>query len=353
MSTDRLRPRRRAKAGALALVGTVAVVLASPWAGVAQSVGDTFRKVSPAVVVIRAKGRDVSGGGEVRFSEIGSGVLISQDGSVMTAAHVVHAMDEINVEFMGGEIVTARVVSSEPTADLSLLKLDHVPAGTLVAGIANSDDVRIGDQVIVIGAPYGLTYSMSVGWISARWPPNTVYKTMPLAEFFQTDAVINQGNSGGPMFNLAGDVVGIVSHNISKSGGSEGLGFVVTVNTAKKLLLEQRSFWSGLEGRLLTNEQADLFNLPPKSLGYLVTTVARGSPGEAIGLRGGTKVALIDGESMVVGGDIILQVQGIAVGGLSSYEKIREALAGLPSGVIIDVTVLRAGQILELSGTMP
>jgi serine protease Do len=330
-----------------------AVLVAAPWPLAAQNVGETFRKVSPAVVVIRAKGHDVSGRGQVQFSEIGSGVLISEDGKVMTAAHVVHAMDEIHVEFIGGETVTARVVSSEPTADLSLLKLDRVPAGVLVARMANSDDVRIGDQVVVIGAPYGLTYSMSVGWISARWAPNTVHKAMPLAEFFQTDAVINQGNSGGPMFNLAGEVVGIVSHNISKSGGSEGLGFVVTVNTAKKLLLEQRSFWSGLEGRLLTNEQADLFNLPPRSLGYLVTTVAKGSPGEAVGLRGGTKVAMIDGESMVVGGDIVLKVQGIAVGGLETYERIREALAGTSSGATINVTVLRAGQILELTGRMP
>jgi serine protease Do len=345
--------RRRANLRALALAGTAVIVLALPWAVTAQTVGDTFRKVSPAVVVIRAKGRDVSGSGEMRFSEIGSGVLISQDGDVMTAAHVVHAMDEFRVEFMDGEIVTARIASSEPTADLSLLKLDRVPPGALVARMANSDDVRIGDQVIVIGAPYGLTYSISVGWISARWPPNTVYKAMPLAELFQTDAVINQGNSGGPMFNLAGDVVGIVSHNISKSGGSEGLGFVVTINTAKKLLLEQRSFWSGLEGRLLTTEQADLFNLPPRLLGYLVTKVASSSPGEAIGLRGGTRVAVIDGESIVVGGDIILKVQAMAVGGLSAYERIREALAGLPSGATINVTVLRAGEILELSGTMP
>ena len=335
------------------VVLAAAVLLASPWPVAAQNVGETFRKVSPAVVVIRAQGRDVSGRGEARFSEIGSGVLISQDGKVMTASHVVHAMDEIRVEFIGGETVTARVISSEPTADLSLLKLDRVPSGTLVAKMANSDDVRIGDQVLIVGAPYGLTYSMSVGWISARWAPNTVHKAMPLAEFFQTDAVINQGNSGGPMFNLAGDVVGIVSHNISKSGGSEGLGFVVTVNTAKKLLLEQRSFWSGLEGRLLTNEQADLFNLPPRSLGYLVTTVAKGSPGEAVGLRGGTKVAVIDGESIVVGGDIILKVQGIAVGGLETYEKIREALAGSSPGATMNVTVLRAGQILELTGTMP
>lgn len=194
---------------------------------------------------------------------------------------------------------------------------------------------------------------MTVGWISARWAPNTVYKTMPLAEFFQTDTVINTGNSGGPMFNMAGEVVGIVSHNISKSGGSEGLGFVVTLNTAKKLLLEQRSFWSGLEGRLLTDELADLLNLPPNATGYLVKTVAKGSPGEAVGLRGGTKVAIIDGEQIVVGGDIILKVQGIPAGDLTSYEKIRDVLAGLPAGASLTVTVLRAGRVIELTGRKP
>ena len=85
---------------------------------------------------------------------------------------------------------------------------------------------------------------------------------MPLAEFFQTDATINTGNSGGPMFNMAGEVIGIVSHNISKGGGSEGLGFVVTMNTAKQLLLEKQSFWSGLEGVVLSDRVADLLNLP-------------------------------------------------------------------------------------------
>jgi S1-C subfamily serine protease len=343
---------RRGRHSALVLLIAVAMMLV-PAEAAAQSVGDTFRKVSPSVVVIRARGRDVAGTGEVRFSEIGSGVVVSQDGKVMTAAHVVHAMDEISVEFMGGDTVTARVIASEPAADLSLLKLDRVPAGTLAATMADSDHVSIGDQVIVIGAPYGLTYSMSVGWISARWAPNTVYKSMPLAEFFQTDAVINQGNSGGPMFNLQGQVVGVVSHNISKSGGSEGLGFVVTINTARTLLLEQRSFWSGLEGRLLTQAQADLFNLPPGLLGYLVKTVAKSSPGEAVGLRGGTKVAVIDGESMVVGGDIILEVQGIAMGGLASYERIRMALSRLSAGADLRVRVLRAGRVVELTGRLP
>src|SRR2546426_11304785 len=135
----------------------------------AQSPGEVFRMVVPSVVVIRAKGRDVTAGGQTRFNETGSGVLISPDGKVMTAAHVVHSMDEISVEFLGGETVSAKVVASEPAADLSLLQLDRVPAGAKVARLGDSDKVSVGDQVVVVGAPYGLSYSLSVGWISAKW----------------------------------------------------------------------------------------------------------------------------------------------------------------------------------------
>jgi serine protease Do len=226
--------------------------LAGPARG--QSVGEVFRKSVPSVVVIRATGREVSiaTGELVSFGETGSGVLVSDDGKIMTAAHVVHDRD----------------------ADISLIQLERVPPGIVVARTADSDTVQVGDQVVVVGAPYGLTHALSVGWISARWPPNTVYRAMPLAEFFQTDAVINTGNSGGPMFNMAGEVIGIVSHNISTSGGSEGLGFVVTMNTARELLLKTRSFWTGLTGQLLTETQADVLNVPDRTLGYLVRTVA-------------------------------------------------------------------------------
>jgi serine protease Do len=319
----------------------------------AQNVGEVFRKVTPSVVVVRAKGREVTGGRELRFTETGSGVLISADGQIMTAAHVVHAMDEINVEFMGGQTATARVVASEPAADLSLIKLDKMPAGAQPARMADSDRVQVGDQVIVVGAPYGLSHSLTVGWISARWSPNTVYRSMPLAEFFQTDAVINTGNSGGPMFNMAGDVIGIVSHNISKSGGSEGLGFVVTLNTAKQLLLEKRSFWSGLEGQMLSEQQGDILNVPAGVLGYIVKVVAKGSPGEAVGLRGGTTSATIGGEELIVGGDIILSVEGIQVRGASDLIKIREAMNRLRPGQPFKATVLRAGRVLELTGQVP
>jgi S1-C subfamily serine protease len=336
---------------ALLLLATL-VTLVPPAPAGAQVVGDVFRRVSPSVVVIRSRGRDVAESGQVRFGEIGSGVLISADGKIMTAAHVVQAMDEIHVEFIGGETVPARVVASEPAADLSLLQLDRVPAGVKVARLANSSAVRVGDQVLVVGAPYGLSYSLSVGYVSARWAPNTVYRAFPLAEFLQTDATINTGNSGGPMFNLAGEVVGIVSHNISKGGGSEGLGFVVTINTARDLLLARRSIWSGLEGHTLSGDLAAIFNLPQPE-GFLIKTVAKGSPAESAGIRGGNRTAVIDGQTLVVGGDILLAVDGIPTGNLADYQRMRDHMQKLAPGATITVTVLRAGRVLNLTGKAP
>jgi serine protease Do len=305
------------------------------------------------VVVIRAKGSEVTTGGQVRFTETGSGVLISADGKVMTAAHVVHSMNDISVEFLGGDTVSAKVIASEPAADLSLIQLERVPAGAKVAVMANSDTVRVGDPVYIVGAPYGLSYSLSAGLISARWAPNTVHRAMPLAEFFQTNATINTGNSGGPMFNAAGEVIGIVSHNISKSGGSEGLGFVVTMKTAQQLLLAKKSFWGGLEGEFLSDEMLDLLNVPNNMKGYLVKSVAKGSPGEAAGLRGGNKVVTVDGQQMILGGDIILAVDGVAAEGPASMLKIRDQLASMKSGEPLSATVLRAGKVLELKGVVP
>jgi serine protease Do len=337
---------------ALAAVLTALIV---SWSGLvfAQTPGEVFRKVTPSVVVIRAKGSEVTAAGQVHFNETGSGVLISSDGKVMTAAHVVHSMNEVSVEFLGGDTVSARVIASEPAADLSLIQLERVPAGARVARMANSDTVQVGDPVYIVGAPYGLSYSLSAGLISARWAPNTVYKTMPLAEFFQTDATINTGNSGGPMFNAAGDVIGIVSHNISKSGGSEGLGFVVTMNTAKQLLLEKKSFWGGLEGEFLSDDMLDLLNVPNNMRGYLVKSVAKGSPGDEAGLRGGNRVVTVDGKQMVLGGDIILSVDGIAADSAANMMKIRDQLAVMKSGEPLKASILRAGKIMELTATVP
>ena len=244
------------------------------------------------------------------------------------------------------------MVASEPQADVALLRLEAVPSGMQVATLSNSDTVEVGDQIFIVGAPYGIGHTLTVGHVSARHKPNTIYSGMSLAEFLQTDAAINQGNSGGPMFNLRGDVVGIVSHIISKSGGFEGLGFVVTSNMARRLLLERRSFWSGVDGYVLTGELARVFNLP-QPVGLLVQRVAQRSPAAEAGLQGGTIRATIGGETLTVGGDVILEVQGLPVTGRNSYEAIQERLSRLHPGVPITITVLRDGRRVELIGRLP
>jgi serine protease Do len=332
------------------LVAVLLVVGTAPAAPVeAQSLVSTFKRVNPSVVIIRARWKEVGGSGQVgRVNEVGSGVLVSPDGKVMTASHVVQTADEITAEFLGGEVVPARVIASEPEADVSLLQLERVPAKATVARFGNSDRAEVGDQVFIIGAPYGIAHTLSVGYVTGRHKPNTVYSELALAEFFQTDAAINPGNSGGPMFNMAGEVIGIASHNITKSGGSEGLGFVVTVNMARRLLLEQRSFWSGMSGVVVGGQVARALNLP-QPVGLMVQQVAADSPAARMGLRPGVIPATIEGKAFLLGGDIIMAVQERELGS-ETYEALQARLRSLPSGSIIAVIILREGRSVTLSG---
>ena len=153
------------------LTVVVMLVAATPLGAQAPTLGELYRATSPSVVVIRAKGNQVTSSGVVAYGEIGSGVLISRDGRVATASHVVHGMEDITVEFVGGEPVRARMLGFQPSADLALLQLGTVPDGAPVASLADSDRVQVGDPVYIIGAPYGLTYSLSTGIVSARWKP--------------------------------------------------------------------------------------------------------------------------------------------------------------------------------------
>jgi len=348
------RIRRRSLVGPIALI-----VAAAGWPVLApaaqdqaqsQSLDEIFTRVSPTVVVVRSEGRDVGAGGITHFTETGSGVLVGSDGRVMTAAHVVNGMDEITVEGIGGEVVRATIISANAAADVSLLQLERVTKAMRVARLGDSNGMRVGQQVMVVGAPYGLAYSMSVGWISARWPPRTIFPDMPLAEFLQTTATINTGNSGGPVFNMAGEVIGIVSQNISKSGGSEGLGFLVTINSARALLIPRKVFWGALQGILLTGRLATVFNVPAPA-GFLVKTVAQGSTAWSMGLQGGDGTVTVSGKEIPVGGDIILSVQGIPIVSEENIEKVRNTLAEVAPGTPIRMNVLRGGKIIELTGT--
>jgi serine protease Do len=317
----------------------------------AQDVRALFKRVNPSVVTIRSQEREITAQGQPRFTEVGSGVLISADGQIMTAAHVVQLADEVTVE-IGGEQLRARVIASEPDADVSLIKLDRVPPKALVAPLGNSDLVETGDQVIIVGAPYGIGHSLSVGHISGRHAPNTVYGPLAKAEFLQTDAAINTGNSGGPMFNMSGEVIGIVSHIISKSGGFEGLGFVVTANKARKILIERHAFWSGLKTYFVSGDVARVLNLPQPT-GLLVQQVARNSPAERLGLRGGTIPASLNGQSLTMGGDVLLSCMDIKVEAADSLDRIRDRMSQLRPGDSMRATVMRDGRTVELNAPLP
>ena len=315
-----------------------------------EPLAEVYRRVNPSAVVIRARGDEVTAGGVARFREIGAGVLISADGKIATAAHVVHSMNEISVEFLGADAVPARVISSEPLADISIIQASVVPREAVVASLADSDLVQVGDPVFVVGAPYGLSHSVSAGIISARWEPDTAVQDFPFAEFFQTDAAINTGNSGGPMFSRAGALIGIVSHNITKSGGFEGLGFVVTANTVRDLLGQRNRRWSGIDGELVTGAVAQALGLPQAG-GFLVKKVVKGSLGAQMGLRGGDRVAIVEGQPLVVGGDIILGLQGAPLGSRDELLEALKALDARDPSQPIHVTIFRDKQVLDLSTT--
>jgi S1-C subfamily serine protease len=335
--------------------GPVGAVSSS--AAPAQTLSQVFKRVGDSVVVIRTVGREAAArepnGPPASVRSIGSGVLVSQDGKVMTAAHVVQTADAIAVEFPGQVLVKAKVIASDPAADVALLQLERVPPGAVTARIGDSDRAEVGDEVFVVGAPLGITHTLTVGHLSARRRTNSMLGGMATTELFQTDAAINQGNSGGPMFNMQGEVIGVVSHIVSLSGGSEGLGFVVTSNMAQRLLFDERSVWSGLEGYLLAGDIARAFNLPVRRSAVLVQRVAEGSPAQLLGVRGGTVPATIGEEELVLGGDIIVSVAGIPLDGAGSYEEIRRRLIQLrASGGSLSITVLREGSSVELTGSM-
>jgi S1-C subfamily serine protease len=339
------------------IVILAAMLAAAPslQAGV-PTVSRAFKNVGDAVVLVRTSARMAvarrSATAEISAPGLGSGVLISADGKVLTAAHVVQTADAVAVEFPGGEMIRASVLASEPAADLALLQLERVPAGIHPATLGDSNKVEIGDEIFVVGAPLGISHTLTVGHVSARRRPNATVGIAETTELFQTDAAINQGNSGGPMFNLAGEVIGVVSHIVSRSGGSEGLGFVVTSNTAQRLMFQERTVWSGLVGYILSGDAARAFNVPDGQAGLLVQRVARDSPAERLGLRGGNVPAVVAGEELLLGGDIVVSVQGIAIGSRNAYEAIRKQLIAVRDDKgALQVSVLRAGAIIELTGS--
>jgi S1-C subfamily serine protease len=328
----------------IALMITIAIETAY-----AETISDLFERVHRTVVVIRAVEVDVPAEERqvAKVSSIGSGVLISTDGKVLTAAHLVQAATQINIEFSGGQRVPARVVSSAPGGDIAVLQASSVPQDAVVARLADSDTARIGDQVFIIGAPYGLSHTLSVGHLSGRLTPGQTTANLGHAEFLLTNAAVNEGNSGGPMFDMAGNVLGIVSYIITKSGGFEGLGFAVAAKVARELI-DEGAPWHGIDGLFLTDDLVKILNVPDP--GILVQRVVPNSTGARLGLRGGFVKATLGDRTIILGGDVILKAQGIPVG---EAHPLREQLRRMRPGDTLSVTIMRQGRLQELSMVLP
>ena len=315
----------------------------------AQELADLFEDIKKSVVTIYVQESLNAGTGDPRtFTSnqgLGSGVLINND-IILTASHVVANADKIMVQFFDGEAVPASVTRISRIADVAVITLARPPSDPHTAHIGDSDEMRIGEDIFVVGAPLGLPYSLSRGIISGKHAEHNYSNDGKSLEFFQTDASINTGNSGGPMFNYRGEVVGIVSSILTRSGGFEGIGFAATSNVARDLLTERGSVYFGIESMVLSYELARILNVPQES-GLLVQHVVRDSPAGKLGIRGGFRKVRLEGQELLLGGDIILQVDEIRITGEESVYQIWEHLSSTHSTVTHTIKVLRDGEIRE------
>jgi S1-C subfamily serine protease len=333
------------------LVSAVITIAVAPGtAADGPTIPELFLEVDGAVVEIATVQQVVADQGPARrvsSGGLGSGFLISADGLIVTAAHVVQVADEVSVRFITGDVVTAKIVASARNADVALIKAERVPAGIEPVVLGDSDTARVGEEVFVIGAPYGIAHSLTVGHVSGRRTPSQLFGGFEQVEILQTDAAINQGNSGGPMFNMRGEAIGIVSHILSTSGGFQGVGFVITSNLARRVLLDDPSPWTGLDGVLIEGPMARALNLPQQA-GILVENVAVGSPASAIGLHAGSLKAQVGGQSFNLGGDVILAVNGVIIGTPQFSQRIDEKNRSLTGNDQFVLRVLREGNVIEL-----
>lgn len=315
--------------------------------GVRVSYADVVERTSPAVVQIEAEIPTTASphqfpfGGDEFFRRLfpqekgeprmqrgaGSGVLVGEDGMILTNHHVIDGATKILVKLQNGKTLEAEVIGSDAPSDLAVIKLNGTGFPFLALG--NSDDVRVGDIVLAIGNPLGIGQTVTAGIISAKGR-RTGISDGTFEDFLQTDAPINRGNSGGALVNLNGELIGINSQIISPSGGSIGIGFAIPSNMAKNVMSQLVESGSVRRGRLgvtmeeVTVDVAERLGLE-KPGGALVNQVLAGSAAEKAGLKPGDVIVAVDGERM------------------ESGNALRNKIAGTLPGSSVRITVLRNG----------
>ncbi|HEV7529654.1 MAG TPA: trypsin-like peptidase domain-containing protein [Solirubrobacteraceae bacterium] len=274
----------------------------------------------------------------------GSGIVIDQNGTILTNYHVVENAIKVTVSLEKGKTVNAQVVGKDPSNDLAVLRIhpDGLTLRPLTLG--NSSGAQVGDPVLAIGNPFDLERTLTTGVISALQRQITAPNGFAIDNVLQTDAPINPGNSGGPLLDASGRVIGINSQieTGGSGGGSVGIGFAVPIDTAKAEIsqLEKggtvRGAYIGLTSLTIDGSLSAL-NLPVKS-GALVQSVQKGTPAEKAGIKGGSVSGSTEGGQVAVGGDIILSIDGRAV---NSSEDLSNDISAKKPGDTVTVGLLR------------
>ena len=322
---------------------------------------DLFSKVQKSVVQVTERDNSNELG-----SRLGSGFVYDKDGHVITNYHVVtpgtNNNNELQVTFLDGNVYPADLVGVDQFADLAVIKVKNISSDKLPPlPLANSSSLRIGESVVAIGNPFGLSGSMTQGIVSGlgRLLPSNENQdnfagpgsSFSIPNIIQTDAAINPGNSGGPLIDTQGRVVGINTAIFSNTGVYSGVGFAIPSNTISKVatsLIQNGSYhhpYIGIVGLSLTPDLSKQIGLN-QTKGFLITSITKGSPADKSGLRAGSTTTTINGRDVEVGGDIILKIDNREV------SKIDDILAYLESqkhvGDKVHFTILRDNEIKEL-----
>ena len=310
------------------------------------TVGQIYERDSKGVAFIQAQG---SSG-----AATGSGFVIDDDGHILTNAHVVQDAEQIQVKIGDDEDARdAKLIGMDPSSDVALLDVSEDGDLTPLE-LGDSDSVSVGDPVVAIGNPFGLDRTVTSGIVSAKQRQIQAPNGFSISDVIQTDAAVNPGNSGGPLLDANGRVIGINSQIATDSGGNDGVAFAVPIETAKdvadQLIADgsvQRAYL-GISGGDITSTLADALDLPVDH-GVVVEQVYGGGPADDAGLRGATGDATVQGQSVPTGGDIITAIDGKEISGM---EEVISTVNGAEPGDELTLTVIRDGSQQDLKVTL-